>query len=410
MSRRSLWAMGLVLLAGIVVHGATPKKPRRLAPVQTEGAPIETPSVLAPFFASLDALTEAKGESATPVRICVFGDSHTAADFFTGRLRASLQARFGDAGPGLILPARPWRGYPHEGLEQDFGRRWPTTSLRGAEPNPWVGLAGATLEIPEEESLGLRGAFGSFALHVWGSDGLEPRVSPSEPVAEMPPGIDALALKEMFRLDAGGGRLRILQPDAPGPWNELFLSLPAGLRLLGVDLRSGRSGVLVDELGINGAECFDLERWDPALRKALLAQARPSLLVLAYGTNDLGRKDLDGQAYRERAANLFRTLGRESGAPILVLGPLDRMGRRRRGQNFKAASRTVIAALRGASAEAGCAFWNAKAAMGGDGAILRWRKKRLAQRDLVHLTMPGYQKLADLLLKALEDARKAGQE
>ena len=31
---------------------------------------------------------------------------------------------------------------------------------------------------------------------------------------------------------------------------------------------------------------------------------------------------------------------------------------------------------------------------------------RLAQRDLVHLTGPGYQKLGDLLLQALDEARK----
>jgi lysophospholipase L1-like esterase len=272
-----------------------------------------------------------------------------------------------------------------------------------------VGLAGAALEIPEGETFALRGAFGAFALHVLGPDGMEPRVAPTEPVVELPPDIEALALQERFRLQTGGGLLRIFQPAAPGPWSSLFLSLPPGLRLLGADLRSGQNGVLVDELGLNGAELFDLEKWDPVLRRALLAELRPALLVLAYGTNDVGRKDLEGPAYRERAANLLRVLRSESGAPILVVGPLDRMGRRRRGQNFRAGSRTVIEAMRRACADADCAFWDAKAAMGGDGAIQRWRKKRLAQRDLVHLTMPGYQKLGDLLLKALEDARKAGR-
>ncbi len=407
MSRGGLRAIGIALLAGIATLGATPKKAKRPAPVRTEGAPLERPEALAAFYAALGDGLEA---APAVVRICVFGDSHTAADAFSGRLRTRLQAQHGDAGPGLVLPARPWRGYPHEGVEQDFSRRWPATSLRGAEATPWVGLAGAALEIPEEESLGLRGAFGGFALHVLGSGDPLPRVSDSEPVPELRPGLDAMALSESSRLPTGGGLLRVFKPEPPGPWGQLFISLPAGLRLLGVDLRSGKPGVLVDELGINGAELFDLEKWDPGLRRALLTEARPALLLLAYGTNDLGRKDLDGAAYRERAAALLRTLRAESGAPVLLVGPLDRMGRRRRGQNFKAASRTVIEAMRGACADAGCAFWNAKAAMGGDGAILRWRKQRLAQRDLVHLTQPGYQKLADLLLKALEDGRKAAPE
>ena len=403
-----LRGLGLTVLAGSCALGVAPKKPHRPLPAMTEGAPIEHPAALASFFTALDALGNGPTEIPATARLCVFGDSHTAADFFTGRLRNRLQARYGDAGPGLILPARPWRGYPHEGVEQDFGRRWPASSLRGAESEPKVGLAGASLEIPEDEHLGLRGAFGAFALHTFGPEGLEPRVSLSEPMAELPPALDAMPLLESFRLEVGGGLLRILQPRGPGPWRELFVSLPPGLRLLGVDLCSGLGGVLVDELGLNGAELFDLEKWDPGLRRALLTELHPALLVLAYGTNELGRKDLNGPAYRERAASLLRTLRAESGASILLVGPLDRLGRRRRGQNFKAGSRTVIAAMRGACQDAGCAFWDAKAAMGGDGAIQRWRKQRLAQRDLVHLTGPGYQKLGDLLLKALDDARKAG--
>lgn len=400
--------LALALLAGGGAPAAPAKRPRRPAPVRAEGAAIEGPGTLAPFFAALDALGEARAGAAPTVRLSVLGDSHTAADYFTGRLRSRLQATYGDGGPGLVLPARPWRGYPHEGLAQDFGRRWPAASLRGAEPSPWVGLTGAALEIPEGERLVLRGAFGGFALQVLGAEGLEPRVLPAEPGEGEPADTGALALRERLRLPLGApGLLRVLQPEAPGPWSALVVSLAPGLRLLGVDLASGRGGVVVDELGLNGAELQDLERWDPDLRRALLAEARPDLLVLAYGTNDLGRKDLDGPAYRARAAALLRTLRAESGAPVLLVGPLDRLGRRRRGQNFRAGSRTVVAAMRQACADAGCAFWDAKAAMGGDGSIQRWRGRRLAQRDLVHLTGPGYQRLGDLLLQALEDARKA---
>ena len=378
-----------VLLCDSLLGGTAPPKKAR-AVVHREGAPIEGPAALAPYFAGL-------GEAAArTVRVCVLGDSHTAADHFTGSLRARLQARYGDAGPGLILPARPWRGYAHEGLEQDFGRRWPATSLRSADPR--VGLAGAALEIPEGERLVLRGAFGAFALQVLGAEGPEPRVLPADEAQE------PVALKERLLLSVGDEKLRVLEPASPGSWNLLSISLPSGLRLLGADLRSGRPGVLVDELGLNGAELFDLETWDPALRKALLQEIHPDLLVLAYGTNDLGRRDLDGAAYRARAARLLRTLRAESGAPILLVGPLERLGRRRRGQNFRLASRTVLAAMRGACRDAGCAFWDAKAAMGGDGSILRWRRQRLAQRDLVHLTQPGYQRLGGLLLKALDEA------
>lgn len=385
---------------------APPKKaPRKPAPKPGPVA-IEGAGALRPFFAQLAALKEPTTPPGTVARILFFGDSHTAADFWPGRLRAQLQAVYGDGGPGLLLPARPWRGYPHEGVEQDFGRRWPGESLRSAEGTGRVGLAGAALEIPPGERYEVRGAIGGFAIQVFGVDGLHPLLAPPELSPEEPPP-PPIPLRETERMVAGEGlSLRTYLPADPGPWGSLSLGLPEGLRLLGLDLRSGRTGVVLDELGINGAELTDLERWDPLFRRALLDQARPALLVLAYGTNDLGRRDLDGAAYRQRAARLFRSLMEESGAPLLLLGPLDRQGRRRRGQNFKAGAATVLAAMRGACADAGCAFWDVRAAMGGPGSMARWRKERLAQRDLVHLTAAGYQKLGDLLHRALEQARE----
>lgn len=383
------------------VTKAKPKAPTRKPPA--EGAALEGAASLAPYFAALRRVPGPEpGVEARAVRIAWFGDSHTAAGFWPGRLRARLQERLGDGGPGLVLPARPWRGYPRPDLEQDFGRRWPAESLRSSEASGRVGLAGTALEIPAEERLVLRGAFAGFRLQVLGPEALEPRVASAEEPTE------PLPLQEATRTPlADGTALRILEPSGPGPFRSVSIGLPEGLRLLGVDLHSGRPGAVVDELGVNGAELLDLERWDPALRAALLQDLHPALLVLAFGTNDLGRRDLDGAAYRERAARLLRALREESGAPVLLVGPLDRMGRRRRGQNLKLGAKTVIAAMRGACADAGCAFWDARAAMGGEGSIQRWRRQRLAQRDLVHLNVGGYQKLADLLAKAL-DAAEAG--
>ena len=44
------------------------------------------------------------GQSRDPVLIVQFGDSHTIAPFFIGRLREQLQARYGAIGPGRLPP------------------------------------------------------------------------------------------------------------------------------------------------------------------------------------------------------------------------------------------------------------------------------------------------------------------
>ena len=402
--------LAIAVLAVESVHSTPkPKTGARVKTTQkgdTGSTPIEHAEALDAFFQALDALKAGETiASKRIVRILHFGDSHTASDFLTGHLRQLLQASYGDAGPGLLLPARPWRGYRHEGVEQEFGKRWPSVSLRSGEPDAKVGLAGAALSIPKGQRFVIRGALADFRLHVLGPEDEAPMVEISGGVVdnEMPV---AVALQEADRLTLEDGRaLRILAPVSPGRTDELSIGLPQKSRLLGVDLLSGRPGVLYDELGLNGAELLDLERWDPAVRQFLLWAVKPGLLVLAYGTNDMGRTDFDPVDYRARTARLLTTLKVESGAPILVMGPPDRAGWRRR-MNPKAGARAVTQALRAASAEAGCAFWDARKAMGGEGAIQRWRAQGLTQRDLVHFTAPGYQRLGELIYRALLEAKK----
>ena len=45
------------------------------------------------------------------VAILQIGDSHTANDSFSGRMRELFQARFGDAGRGVLPPGVPNAGY-----------------------------------------------------------------------------------------------------------------------------------------------------------------------------------------------------------------------------------------------------------------------------------------------------------
>ncbi|MFN8011613.1 MAG: GDSL-type esterase/lipase family protein [Holophagaceae bacterium] len=417
MTKRAAPTLALLAAAALVLPAAgRPKHPRKrpasrrpaavkpMRPVPVRG--IEGAEALAPFLAALAQATEP--QAGRMVRVMQFGDSHTAADFWTGRLRQRLQARFGDAGPGLLMSGRPWRGYHHDGVQLVSGVQWPGESLRSREATGWVGLAGAAVEPPAGEPLRVQGRFADLRLHLLGGSGALPQasVAPLAPAAgdEQDPA-PARTLDVRFEAGfAGGECLRIhgLKGAAGAQVQEVAIALPEGAKLLGLELLSGTPGVVYDELGLNGAELTDLERWNPELRKALLAQARPDLLVLAYGTNEAGRRNLDPADYVARARVLLEGLKADSGASILVVGPLDRLARRARQRAAVEAGATQVAGLlRQAARESGCAYWDARAAMGGPGAILKWRKAGLAQRDLVHLTSPGYQKLGDLLADEL---------
>src|ERR1700730_10287826 len=76
---------------------------------RTAGIPIENPAAMVPFFEQLRRA--ATGESTGPLSILHSGDSHTAADDWTGSVRLLLQAQFGDGGGGYSFAGRPFTSY-----------------------------------------------------------------------------------------------------------------------------------------------------------------------------------------------------------------------------------------------------------------------------------------------------------
>jgi len=81
---------------------------------------VDDANSLDPFFAALWQLEQAnpaQSEQGGVVTILHYGDSPTTADLITGDVRAQLQHRFGDAGRGYTLIAKPWAWYGHRGVE-----------------------------------------------------------------------------------------------------------------------------------------------------------------------------------------------------------------------------------------------------------------------------------------------------
>jgi hypothetical protein len=69
----------------------------------------------------------------------------------------------------------------------------------------------------------------------------------------------------------------------------------------------------------------------------------------------------------------------------------------------------VLSTLPTVAHEAGCAYWSARAAMGGERSMLRWQRSVpvLGHEDGTHLTQPGYEKLAESFTKELLAAYEA---
>ena len=133
------------------------------------------------------------------------------------------------------------------------------------------------------------------------------------------------------------------------------------------------TGVTYEPLGINGAQASIVMDWNDALLESNVARRNPSLIVLAYGTNEAGRKDWTLESYRDMFSKLIeRFRPAAPTATIFVIGPrIDTSIRGRVGTPWTGID-MIVEAQRQAAASEGCAFWDMRAKMGGKGSMQQW--------------------------------------
>jgi lysophospholipase L1-like esterase len=349
---------------------------------------VENPGALVPFF---EQLYRAKnGQAEGPVHIVHFGDSHTAADEWTGDLRELFQATFGDGGAGFSLAGRPFRGYRRFDAGGNESRNWHTEGLASANGDGMFGLGGVSISTNlTGESISMQAECERLEIYFL-----------------QQPGGGELALYDNGDYIGSFSTAGELGPGystykpAPGMhYFELRTMQRAPVRLFGWSADRSR-GVTYEALGINGAEAAVMFKWDPNLLASNLARRSPALIVLAYGTNEAG----DHNWVRENYAEMFATLlGRlrqwAPTASLLVIGPPDRYARTQRVMRPLDRVDDIVEAQRDACRETGAAFWDTRARMGGKGSMGNWVLAGLAQRDYVHFAGQGYRLLGNTLFK-----------
>ncbi len=360
---------------------------------------------------SMDALHEAlrraeRGEG--QARLMFYGASHVASDLFTGLIRERLQARFGDAGHGVVLPAHPWRTYRHRGVDVESNRgRWHATKARANTRDvDHFGVHGVYVETDRA------GAFGRVSTEDSGSVGR------------------SASLFDIYYLDQpGGGRFDVLMDGRPAQrvntaadaahGNYATFRVPDGphslevravgdgpVRFFGVAVERETPGVLVDTLGINGARARYHLLWEDALYREHMARRRPDLVVLAYGTNESG-DDLPIERYEAQLEEVVsRVRQTVPQASCLLIGPSDRPLKRDDGViEDRPRTHALIDAQYRVALRHGCGFFDLVAFSGGPLSMVEWAamEPSYGAGDLVHYTRRGYERLGEVLLTALLD-------
>jgi hypothetical protein len=400
------------------------------APEVDAGLP-ETIGFLDAAPGTLDGLNTAlaaaeRGDPSGRVDILLFGDSHTAGDSMTSRLRQLWQHQFGDAGRGLVAAGHPpWKHYYQRDVH--YGRS-----------GDWKAAVGGKRGDQEP--------FGIVGMRVFGQrKGAQLWV---ETCAECPAGQSTAQFEILYYAAPDHGLLRYRVDD--GAWQQLatkttaiepphparqVVPVPDGphkltlehggggmIDLFGVVMERARPGVIIDSLGVVGRRLGSLRSWDWSIIGEQLATRDPRLVVLQYGTNEADDPDLNlDDLARYYDETILRIRAAAPTASILILGPPD-MGVREAG---KACDRMkpsdagvtvpecewrtpsvlteIISVEHAAAVRNHVAFFDTFAAMGGGDHMDGWvnADPKVAYKDRVHFTDIGYQRWADALSGAL---------
>lgn len=325
-------------------------------------------------------------------RVVVYGASHTAGDEFTSEVRRRLQSRYGDAGPGWVMPASPFPYYHHARV-QIAARGWRGLKVRGRErARTEYGYAGFAVEgVTATSQLTPDVPVDHIEVHYLGrarGGTIRLRTSAGE-LASIDTSAGRGAQRQVYELDA--------------PVQSVSIELEGGLvRIFGVVLERKGNGVTLDAFGVPGARVWDQVPWRARSISAQLESRPPDLWALAYGTNESAMNRVSMREYRRRLNVAMRRW--KSWAPqasCMLIGPGEWPRRTRRGWIARPRTQEIINVQREVAAAQGCAFFDTFAMMGGEGSMVRWVEQGLAIGDHVHFTEAGYQRMGAALHQAL---------
>ena len=378
------WAAAMIFVAALSVSAQNSAS-------RSSVSKIENPGALVNFFEALAEVSS--GRRIEPVRVMHFGDSHVAADVLTAEIRLRLQNQFGDGGAGYIVPRNPM-STRRRAVVSGATQGWQIEGIGGrSESDGIYGPAGISLATnAPHERIWLEASCNHFEVYYVSQPGggkIDIKIDGAS-------ALDGPLSLASHRVATGS----ITFDNPADTIHRLEIrTLAAGkARILGSVAERIVPGVSYDVLGINGARASRLLSWNPGAFAANLAQRKPDLIILAYGTNEVADASWTPPSYRRLLDAVIRELHNAAPqASILLFAPPDRADLPIAAERMAA----LVETERRAAIESDAAFWSAFAAMGGPGSMNVWVGRGLAQGDHVHLTRPGYALLADAFFRDL---------
>ena len=341
--------------------------------------------------------------SSRHVRIMHYGDSQIECDRITSLLRQKFQEEFGGMGVGLVpaLQTIPTFTLSSSIVPDDVPQylAYGPADMRGSDS--FYGPLARVTHIPEHASIRLTG--------IGGRDySLSRRFSRIIVITRQPA---TLFLKTSEEEEAqemtceSAGEPCFYTTTLGRALNSVTLEVEGETDILGIQL-DGQTGVNMDNIPMRGSSGRDLMSISRTSIRSFFDRENVALVILQFGGNSIPYLNRDKlHDFKESIKQLIRTFQQlEPQAKVLFIGPADMA---RNSEDGELESYPILPALndslRAAADEAGAAYWNMYAAMGGRGSIIRWveANPQLAGEDYIHFTPLGAKKIAQLLYDTL---------
>ena len=367
----------------------SPNPPKLNVPQQGLDGPLGS------FRTKLAALEA--GTRSDPVVIVHLGDSHVASDSFTRGIRSRLQARFGDAGRGAVIPANAFKYAQAQNVSLSSSGPWQSSvSLKSG--SGVYGLSGVRVESAASSAVMKLIADQPF-------DWAQVTVVTGPGQGQFDVIVDGH--EQRFSAKASGQGAKSFRVDRGG--KTLSVSPAGGGKLSVLHWSTGKDGpgVRYVNFGQISATVSVTRRWNDQAIANDLAALKPDLIVYGFGTNEGYDDNVDPVGYRDYARGFLGKL--KAGAPqadIMILGAADGLRRRGgkscgNGWNRPPKLAALRDAMEGLAQEIDAGYWNWAQAMGGECSIDQWARSGLAAKDRVHLTSKGYDRSAEAFYQAL---------
>lgn len=344
---------------------------------------------------NLSRLAHRLRDPSARIHIVQIGDSHTAADFFSGTLRDKFQAGYGDAGIGFVPPSIIAGQRTANFVFTEPKKQWSfLTSRKDDAPNFPLGgfiispLTGhSTLTMKERNPTS-----NQYDMQVLYQTSYPASVS-----------VRSATNNTLNLQPSSGWRFSDSVPVTfPA---DITTSEQSPLNIGGWFITRNHPGVMLSAVGINGATIAMTDKWSPQW-VSTLAETAPEMVILAYGTNEAFNDTLNLDLYRQQlTANVNKIRQAMPDAVILLVGPGDSIKNKTapdcRSQQ-PANLHNVINIQQSVAKSEGLLYWDWQQYMGGDCAINSWVLRDLARPDKVHLSAAGYERSATALYNALD--------